>query len=77
MIPHQGETPAGELDPDLMAPPRMEPDMDQGGISAPQADKFQPGFFYTFSLPLHHEDLVLALSFQRRSSQSPDWAGVP
>ena len=59
MIAHQGESPAGELHPDLVAPSCVESYMHKTGFTLGQPLEFQPGFFYTAPLTFHHEDLVL------------------
>ena len=59
MVAHQGEPPAGELDPDLVAPSGVEPDADQAFFALGQPAEFQPGVLDTLALLLHGEDLVL------------------
>lgn len=59
MVTNQRETPAGKLDPDLMAPTCVKPYMDQAGFSGGKPPEFQPSFLDAASLPLYHEDLVL------------------
>ena len=58
VVAHQGEAPAGELDPDLVAAAGMEPDADQTGFSGRQTGKFQPGVFHALAFFFHGEDLV-------------------
>ena len=57
MVAHQGESPTGELNPDLMAASGVEPDTH---LIFGCAGKFQSGLFYTFSLFFDHKYLVFA-----------------
>ena len=63
-VTHQGEASAGKLYPDLMAAAGVESNANQGGFSRGQPLKFQPGFFYTPALFLHHEHLVFGAVFK-------------
>ena len=59
MVTNQRKTPAGKLDPDLMAPSSVEPDMNQTGFSGGNPPEFQPGFLNAGPLALYHKDLIL------------------
>ena len=58
MIAHQGESPGGELDPDLMAPSGMEPDPHKTLFALCQPGELEPGCLDAAPLALDHEDLV-------------------
>ena len=63
VVPHPGEAPAGELDPDLVAAAGVETDAHKALFPGGEAHKFQPGFLDTGALPFHHENLVFSAVF--------------
>ena len=75
VVAHQGEAPGGELDPDLMAPSGMEPHMNEAGFSRRQTGKFQPGFFYSGTLALDCENLILLAVFPEEVLPVPFFRG--
>ena len=70
VVAHQGEAPGCELDPDLVAAARVEPDVQQGGGAVGQPDVFQAGLFPALPLLFHHEDLVLPAVLEEKILQN-------
>lgn len=58
VVAHQGESPGGELDADLVAAAGVQEDAHQGGFAGAEAGEFQPGGLDALALPLHHEYLI-------------------
>ena len=63
MVTHQGESTAGELNPDLMASAGVQSDADQTFFSCSESTEFQPCFFNATPFPLHNKYFIFKFIF--------------
>ena len=66
MVPHQRETPAGELDPNLVGPARIKANGHQAGLLSGQPGKFQLGLPDPGPLPPDDEHFVFTAVLEQQ-----------